>query len=245
MKRLKSTSFLKEENMKRLDLSHSSFFPLLILKPFHKVLDLYFLYFNFCTVVSGSELSQKELEKIELFRRQMYQLKHRYLIPSNKIEIEREREIDKRSYHLIVYGSNQEIVASVRMTPYPFEITSVLGESKTKDYDRYLEISRLICRNPKSGIGNKLLIRAGLFAIRNKNYDGLVAICKSEKINLFQSFGLKTIHRFKYECRGNTEYHFICSSFLNVSQATLKKLLGKLSIQRLFIKNKAILNKQN
>ena len=199
-------------------------FDLLILRPFYKLMDIYVHMspYKFADVLAGHTLSQEKLDEIEAFRNEMYQEKQNYLIAKDEESRNIEKELDRRSYHAIAYNKQKEIVAVTRLTPYPFELTTILGEGKTSPFKRYLEISRLVAKNKNSGIGRRLLIKSGCFAIRSKCYDGFIAICRDENYTVFQKFGLNKIETFKYEQRFDANYHFICANFLKVSTSTIK-----------------------
>jgi len=184
-------------------------------------------------VTPGHALSQEKLDQIKAFRNEMYLEKQSYLIAQTEEDRRIEKDLDHRSYHAVVYNKKKEIIAVTRLTPYPFETTAILGEEKTRPFKRYLEISRLVCKNKKAGIGKRLLIKSGGFAIRSKLYDGFIAICRDENCTIFQKFGLKTIDTFKYKNRGDSNYHFICANFFKVSISTIRhfhtRFLYKLS----------------
>lgn len=205
-------------------------FELVILKPFYVVLELYIRAdkYQYSDLLRGQSLSEEKLDQIRAFRHNLYQEKQAYLIPKNEIEIEAEKKMDGRSYHAVVYDKHEKIVAVARFTPYPFEVTEILGEEKTLPFSNYLEISRLICGPKKQGIGKRLLIKAGIFAIRSKKFDGFIAICRDENCTIFQKFGLKKIYDYLYEERGSVKYNFICADFLKVSTSTLMHFKTKL-----------------
>ncbi len=199
-------------------------FDMFILRPFYQLMDLYVRLtpYTFADVTPGYALSQEKLDQIEAFRNEMYLEKQSYLIAQTQEDRRIEKDLDRRSYHAIVYSKKKEIIAVTRLTPYPFETTAILGEEKTKSFKRYLEISRLVCRNKEAGIGKRLLIKSGCFAIRSKLYDGFIAICRDENCPIFKKFGLTEIETFKYKNRGDASYHFICANFFKVSTSTIR-----------------------
>ncbi len=199
-------------------------FDMLILRPFYQLMDIYvrLIPYTFADVTPGLALSQEKLDQIEAFRNEMYQENQSYLISRTEEDRQIEKDLDSRSYPASVYNKKKEIIAVTRLTPYPFETTAILGEEKTRPFKRYLEISRLVCKDKKAGIGKRLLVKSGCFAIRSKRYDGFIAICRDENCTIFQKFGLKTIDTFKYKNRGDASYHFICANFFKVSTSTIR-----------------------
>ncbi|MFY7991735.1 MAG: hypothetical protein ACOVP4_00455 [Bacteriovoracaceae bacterium] len=205
-------------------------FELFILKPFRFTMEFYVnsSRYKFAEIVQGGSLPVEKLTSIQHFRYEMYKRNQDYLIPKTEEEFKIEEDLDRRSYHAVVYDQNKEIIAATRLTPYPFETTSILGTNNTLPFKRYLEISRLICKKKNAGIGKRLLIKSGCFAIRSKKYDGFIAICRDENCSIFQKFGLKTIYQFNYSQRGSAKYNFICADFFKVSSSTFKHLQKKL-----------------
>lgn len=205
-------------------------FEVSILKPFYRIMELYVRLspYEFADISIGHELPPEKLDQILRFRNEMHQEGQTYLIAQTREEKRIEQDLDKRSFHAVVYSKRGEIVAATRLTPYPFETTLILGEEKTKPFKRYLEISRLVCKRKKAGIGKRLLIHSGCFAIRRKKFEGFIAICRNENYSIFQKFGLTTLDSFSYPSRGNVAYHLICANFFNVSTSTLKHFQTKL-----------------
>jgi hypothetical protein len=214
-------------------------FELLMFKPFYYSLHIYIKMnkFKYSNLTLGSQFQNYELEQIKNFRNKMYQEKNSYLIAKTQFEQNLEEEIDFRSYHSIVYNQNNQIVAVSRFTPYPFEITAILGKEKTLPFKNYLEISRLVCLEKHSGIGTRLLVKAGLYSIVQKKYDGFIAICRDENRSIFQKFGLKSIYQFNYSERGSNQYHFICADFFKISTSTFKYFKNKFSYKKIIPKN--------
>ena len=90
------------------------------------------------------------------------------------------------------------VVAYVRLTPAGFEL-STLGQSWSaisRHYDDYIEFNRLVAdpNIPKRGyFGRLLLLYVGLWLFERSNYKGIVAICRPERIEFLNSFGLSSV----------------------------------------------------
>jgi hypothetical protein len=195
---------------------------LFLFRPFRALLQLYIHSSptRFEHIRQGSELSESAREEIIRFRESQYAGKQDYLIPGTPEARLEESSLDLRSYHGIARDRAGKIVAVARFTPYPFETTPLLGAALTHPFTRHLEISRVVCAQPQSGIGRRLLIQGGCFAIAQKKYAGFVAICKSSNLQIFEKFGLGTHGEHRIPGRPATPYHFISADFQRITTTT-------------------------
>ena len=185
---------------------------------------------RFEAITRGSELSQSALEEIEAFRISQYREKQAYLIPLSGKDRDRERELDLRSYHGRVRNRRTgEIVAVVRFCPYPFEVSSLLPGALHPEFIDHLEISRLVTSKKRSGIGRRLLIQGGCFAIESGRYRGFLAICRSGNLGIFQKFGLRSHGEHRLAGREGSIYHLISADFLRITRETYSYTRRKLA----------------
>lgn len=195
--------------------------------PFYSVLKMYIKMdraHRYEKVKHGGSLNQDELNELFDFRLSCYKKKAQYLVPKTTEEISRERLYDANAYHSIVRNRKGEIVASSRFLPYPFEMCTIglPSDLRLSQFSNYLEISRLVTNSPGKGIGKRLLIHAGIWAIRDTHYDGFLAICRETNLKLFSYFGLAKLANFNLEHRKGAEYSLIKADFRLISKATFK-----------------------
>jgi hypothetical protein len=195
---------------------------LLAFRPFRAVLQLYIHFgpVRFQKIRLGSELSEATLNEISRFRKTQYQGSQPYLIPDSPEAVTEENHLDLRSYHGIARDRSGNIIAVARFTPYPFETTRLLGAELTNLFREHLEISRVVTSKRRSGIGRRLLIQGGCFAISTKRYRGFVAVCKSGNLAIFEKFGLGTHGRHLIPGRPASPYHFISADFFRITVTT-------------------------
>lgn len=200
-----------------------------LFSPFYYLMDLYVHNndsFYFDEITLGEQLSKKTMLEVESFRASQFKESQSYLIPSNSIEKLKDRRVDSYSYQFIVRSKDdQSIIACMRLTPWPFESSEYTINNSSSDIQNFLEISRLVVKKKGVGIGKKLLICAGNFAISKTSYDGFVAICKEERLGMFSSFGLLSKDTFLIPERGNSKYHLISSSFFLISRTAMMRFI--------------------
>jgi len=198
-----------------------------ICTPFYSVLKMYIkmdIAHSYEKVIHGAGLTQEELNELFDFRIGCYEKKAQYLVPKTSEEISRERLYDINAYHSIVRNRKGEIVASSRFLPYPFEMCTIglPSDLRLSQFSNYLEISRLVTNCPGKGVGKRLLIHAGIWAICDTHYDGFLAICRETNLKLFSYFGLAKLANFNLEHRKGSEYSLIKADFRLISKATFK-----------------------
>jgi hypothetical protein len=206
----------------------------LLCKTFYSLLLLYIRFdfkHKYTSVVHGGELSDDEREEIYLFRNSCYESKSQYLVPNNSLKEKTERNFDIHSFHSRVYDKKNQLVAVVRLLPYPFEMStfSLPVGVKMSQFSNYLEISRLVTSKPGQGIGKRLLMLVGIWAIKDTIYDGFLAVCRKTNLKLFSLFGLSKIANFIIEQRSGAEYSLIRADFRLITKATLKLFSQKVN----------------
>jgi N-acyl-L-homoserine lactone synthetase len=208
-----------------------SLIELFLFRPFRALLQLYIHSSptRFERIRQGSELSESVREEISRFRESQYAGRQDYLIPITQDARIEEDALDLRSYHAIARDRSGRILAVARFTPYPFETTRLLGEAITRSFSDHLEISRVVCAKRRSGIGRRLLIQGGCFAIASQKYRGFIAVCKSGNLGIFEKFGLEAHGIHLIPGRPATPYHFISAGFHRITTTTFSYTRRKLA----------------
>lgn len=199
----------------------------IVFMPFYALLRLYIrldLKHLYEPIVHGSTLSDEEIQSIYNFRISCYENKSQHLIPVDSTEISREIKFDRRAYHAIVRDKKGEIVAVSRYIPYQFEMCNLPIPKKIAlgTYSNYLEISRLVTSKPGVGIGKRLLVHAGIWAILDSMYDGFLAISRHNNTEFFSHFGLAKLASFNIKTRPGSKYSLIKADFRLISKCTFK-----------------------
>ncbi len=153
-----------------------------------------------------------------------------YLYDEEGLENEALGEFDQRSFHFGVKFQGN-VVAYVRLTPAGFEL-STLGQSWSaisRHYDDYIEFNRLVAdpNIPKRGyFGRLLLLYVGLWLFERSNYKGIVAICRPERIEFLNSFGLSSVTGLTtYLPKRKENYQMLIGSRKEILTTILKKYL--------------------
>jgi hypothetical protein len=174
----------------------------------------------------GSELDQATLDSVVEFRKKSLAPHFNYLFTEGHSKKVNEDEIDQRSYHLFL-KSESKIIGAIRMTPMPFEATSIAAPTpSTKGYENYLELTRMAVDKDFTHATKILLIYAGLSMHLETSYRGFVAICKRQFVKRFQLFGLEIREdNLRVPYRGDWKYYWISSSIHRMGIAVFKKKL--------------------
>jgi hypothetical protein len=109
--------------------------------------------------------------------------------------IEQSLRLDERSVHFVATAQNQ-VTASLRLTPAPFEISLLCPDVKPNE--NYFEFSRLCTfRDSKDRalVTRMLLIRAGLWLFSSTKAQGIVALCKDLTAVFMRRFGMKEVKK--------------------------------------------------
>lgn len=139
-------------------------------------------------------------------------------------------EFDRRSFHFGVKFKGQ-IVAYVRLTPAGFELSSLSHSWSmiSKHYGDYIEFNRLVADPtiPKRGyFGRLLLLYVGLWLFESSDYKGIVAICRPERMNFLNSFGLSSVTGLTTYLPDRKEnYQMLIGSRKEILMTILKKYL--------------------
>jgi hypothetical protein len=117
-----------------------------------------------------------------------------YLRSEEVIQIIGALTIEERSAHFVVRQEGA-IVAILRATPYPFELSRSTEQLRDEalSLSSYLEFSRLYVRQSAMArvwVGPMLLASAAEWAILN-GFEGLVALSKMPQKRLYERFGLR------------------------------------------------------
>lgn len=116
---------------------------------------------------------------------------------------------------------NAQVVAALRITPYPFEINTAVDDAYQVgvEYDQYIELSRLVVT---AGADSRLvtlkLMAAACQHILNGKHAGIVAMCRFAQRRLFERVGLRAIHQtsIRLEKRNSGEYWLMAGSIEDI-----------------------------
>lgn len=150
---------------------------------------------------SRSPLKESFLQELAVFRMEAYGKRLPHLAEKFTVLVDSENSLDLRSIHVVararhLWSGTGKIVAAVRFTPAPFEMEGFLEieEPMRSDLEKEtLEIGRLISNTRIPFVGRRLLFIGGEYVWSQTRFRALVAICRAERLPLFQSFGLKPI----------------------------------------------------
>jgi hypothetical protein len=154
-----------------------------------------------------------------------------YLLSDTQNEIETKLKIDNRSFHFVARKkTSYEIVGTVRLTPYPFELSELLQNSRINftELKNKLEISRLVTDPSVRDVGKKLLLFAGIHAMEQASHDGFIAICQKEKMGLFKKFGMHALNGPEKVKGRPHDYFVIASNFRTMKKAVMKSYVTRL-----------------
>lgn len=199
----------------------------ILFSPFYSIMKMYVkmdLGIHYDKIVSGKELTAKERDLIFEFRNECYNEKSPHLLATSSAEVKKEKIYDEYAFHAIARNNKGEIVAVSRFLPFPFEMCQVglPSDLKLSQFNNYLEISRLVTSMPGKGIGKRLLIHAGVWAIEDTIYDGFLAIAREKNLKLFSYFGLSKLASFQLEKRPGADYSLIKADFRLITKSTMK-----------------------
>ncbi len=197
---------------------------------------------HFSDIEITSERTHAEVMAMQGFEEFAYdQVKERapYLLDEDHRAMAKKIELDERSTYFIAI-ENDQIVGSVRLTPYLFEF-SLLSEKFQKlsqGYQDYYEISRLyISSEAKSRrrVAQLLLFQAGSWLFNATQAKGIIGICREERLRYFKNFGMNIIGEDFVSLRG-AKYTVVCATqsemlfkaLANVYRSNKEKLISQI-----------------
>jgi hypothetical protein len=141
-------------------------------------------------IVYGSE----EYPAIVKFRGEQNRLRAPYLEQPEQLEIEKRLRLDERSLHFAL-ERNGAIIACVRITPAPFEFSELSSQfaGRSAEFSGYYEFGRLctdIALERKGFYAGMLVVKAARHIFMSDCAEGIVAVCRSERIAYMQKLGL-------------------------------------------------------
>lgn len=172
------------------------------------------------------------IKEIETFRARLYNRKAPYLLAPTQIEIEKKLSLDERSYQVIARRkSNGELVGTLRLTPYPFEVTELTTiDFNQPEYLDKLEIGRLLTDPSVRNVGKKIMILGGIHIVENTDFKGFLGVVRAEKIKYFKNFGMQVISD-KINLKGRPhDYLAIISDFKTMRQAVRTNILKNITV---------------
>ncbi len=155
-----------------------------------------------------------------------------YLFEKTQNDIEELLQLDERSQHFVLI-QDEKIIAYIRLTPAPFELSALLplNTHYKTDLNNYYEFSRFATDN---SLTNKrfyallLLLKAGHWLFSKKNAEGIVGICKSNRLSYFKHFHLLAQNQdaFSIDSR-HGEYFYILGKKQHVLYSISRMLFSK------------------
>ena len=195
---------------------------------------------------SYSRLSEVELQgpagqgsllahEIIRFRTQKNLEHARYLEESHQLRIEHNLKIDERSLHFALKKEGK-IVACVRVTPFPFEFSALAQPfaDQAEKFHTYYEFSRLCTDSALERKGfhvGLLVVKAALHLFSKTSAQGIVGICKENRIPYMNKLGLH--HEGGAVCIAERNDHY---QMIHATQSELISFYFKRFTQHLFSK---------
>jgi hypothetical protein len=139
------------------------------------------------------------IEGIASFRREQNLRRVPYLETEAQHRLEARLGLDARSFHFAACA-DERIVASVRLTPAPFELSVLLPDLDVGAYASYLEFSRLcvaehLPRPLRLEAISQMVTSAGVWCLAHPEYGGIVALCRADRIAFMRKVGLRCKNR--------------------------------------------------
>jgi|GEM_PF-5056954 len=183
--------------------------------------------------------NQNVLKEMDSFYLNELQKTAPYILGEKQIMLEKGLRIHQRSLYFVA-RLHGKVVAAVRLTPPPFELTQLIQntaglESLNLNFaQNYLEYSRLMTdpQIPNRGmLVSPLLLMAGLVAFRDYQAGGLIGLCRRNRESFFKKFQLTRQHigYFSIEGRSNgtpeSEYTLVHGQADQIIQSILGQVI--------------------
>lgn len=167
--------------------------------------------FKYLGPVKGNEISPELMERIRSLRNRIQGVE----APSP--------QNDERSTHFYALDKKGEIAGALRLTPEPFEISTLTPELAVaaSRYAQFFEISRYAVERKHADMAERLLFFAGVWILRKSTAAGVIALC-SEK--------LKEYYRHHYGIKEED----ISESFLIPERKSAPHFIVKVEFSKLF-----------
>jgi hypothetical protein len=171
------------------------------------------------------------LQEVQDFRKKHYTDRFPYLLSPLQAQIESKLQLDERSYQVVGRSkANGKIVGSLRLTPYPFELTELNDQYhlSKEEYGEKLEIGRLVIDPQFHNVGKKLMILAGIHSSEKTKFEGFIGVSRTEKISYFKNFGMRIISD-EIQLKGRPmNYLIILSDFKTMRSNVMKNIVTRL-----------------
>jgi hypothetical protein len=182
----------------------------------YRLVDLWLKSFSNVRVLGPITMDSAEFARILKFRSEQNQKRAPYLEAGFQITLEKRLKIDERSLHFAI-ENNGEIVACVRTTPPPFELSELASEfaRNAEDYQDYYEFGRLCTDTTlerKGFFAGLLVVRASQYLFSHEHAKGILGICKLDRVSYMQKLGLHVNPESIRLRERNSDYQFIHAS---------------------------------
>lgn len=174
--------------------------------------------------------TEKERQDVNELRLKVYGNNLPYMI--SQLDEAGQDSFDEHSFIFAAWFEDR-IVASVRLTPYPYESLSFLSHAQLETFlgakwkSEFLEWSRLMVDNALivKGLMRQLIIYAGLHTLKYTSYTHYFGYSRPVVRRLFSGFQLsKEKLIFNIPKRGAHEYELLKGSFIQDYEKVLKEI---------------------
>jgi hypothetical protein len=161
----------------------------------YRLADLWIKTFTKVRFVGPITVDSPEYEAVIQFRTDQNEKRAPHLEHANQREIEERLRIDERSSHFAIAKSGV-IVACVRITPAPFELSelSPVFAKRGSDFKDYLEFGRLctdLRLERKALYASMLVVWAARASFADGKFQGVVAVCRTNRVSYMEKLGLE------------------------------------------------------
>lgn len=159
------------------------------------------------------------------FRHRQYREQQPYLLSEEQQQLESRLRLDARSTHFVAM-QGEEIVAALRVTSSPFELTELVPELKevVPALAGFAEFSRLIHDKSVRGVlGVRLMGEACLWAV-DQGFEGIVGLCQHGPRQLFERYGLRPFEDREYRVPSRSEgcYSLMLGRWPEILETTVR-----------------------
>lgn len=164
--------------------------------------------------------AEADLQDVSELRLRVYESNLPYMI--SQLSQNGQDDYDHRSFIFAAWYESK-IVASIRLTPYPFESLTFLPQEKLESFlgtawqSDYLEWSRLMVDSSLKvkGLMQQLIIYAGIYTLQHTTYTRYFGYSRPIVRRLFAGFHLaKEKLSFNIPKRGEHAYELLKGSFI-------------------------------
>ena len=182
----------------------------------YRLVDLWCKSFSKIRILGPVTEESENYSRIIAFRSEQNKQRAPYLEEAYQTELESRLRIDERSLHFAIERAGK-IVACVRATPLPFELSALNSEfaESAEKYPDYYEFGRLctdITLERKGFYAGMLVVCASQYLFSHELARGILGICKIDRSLYMQKLGLRINPKAVRLAERNSDYQFIHAS---------------------------------